>query len=151
MNRAVRTGLALVISVVLLSALSMAQSSSDKDTNKQHHSRLAKVAFWRHPKDGGTKQKQAQPNEKSSDNHAPAAQLKPTSAKTSAAKSPAPNTNQKQVQHAAVNKKPAAKSISASKSVNSTKTEKSASKASTPAKTTPRKKAPAPQAVSFKQ
>jgi len=127
----------------------MAQSSSDdKDNNKPHHSRLAKVAFWRHSKDGGTKQKPAQPNEKSSNNHAPAAQLKPASAKISAAKSPAPSPNPKPVQHAAVNKKPAGKSTSASKSASSNKTSKSANKASTPTKTTPRQKPPAPQAVS---
>ena len=149
MNRAVRTGLTLGISV-LLSTLSMAQSSNDKDNNKQHHSRLAKVAFWRH-QDDGTKQKQAQPIEKSSNNHAPAAQLKPTSAKTSQAKSPAPNPNQKQVQHAAVNKKPAGKSASASKPVSPNKTSKSSSKTSTATKTTPRQKAPVPQAVSLKQ
>src|SRR5579864_2389343 len=57
MSKAIRTTLSLVVSLVLLSALTMAQpggSNADKDKNrdknKEHHSRLTKFAFWRHHK-----------------------------------------------------------------------------------------------------
>ena len=54
MSKAVRTALSLGLSLVLLSALTMAQAGRNhagKDKSKQHHSRLAKVAFWHHHKD----------------------------------------------------------------------------------------------------
>jgi hypothetical protein len=54
MSKAVRTALSLGLSLVLLSALTMAQAGGNnagKDKSKQHHSRLAKVAFWHHHKD----------------------------------------------------------------------------------------------------
>jgi hypothetical protein len=53
MTKAIRTTLGLVVSLVLLNALTMAQpggSNADKDKNKEHHSRLTKFAFWRHHK-----------------------------------------------------------------------------------------------------
>ncbi len=62
MNRAIRTALSLVVSLVLFSTLTMAQPSgnkADKDQNKEHHSRLAKVAFWRHHKDADHKKAKA--------------------------------------------------------------------------------------------
>ena len=54
MNRAVRTSLRLVISIVLLSAVALAHVSGnnvDKNTSRGHHSRLSKLAFWRGHKD----------------------------------------------------------------------------------------------------
>lgn len=54
MNKAVRTSLRLVVSIVLLSAVALAHvtgSNVDKNTNRGHHSRLSKLAFWRGHKD----------------------------------------------------------------------------------------------------
>ncbi len=54
MSKAIRTTLSLVVSLVLFSVLTPAQTvgnNADKDKNKEHHSGLAKVAFWRHHKD----------------------------------------------------------------------------------------------------
>src|SRR5437870_12616502 len=51
MSKAIRTTLSLVVSLVLFSALTMAQpggNNANKDKNKEHHSRFAKVEFWRH-------------------------------------------------------------------------------------------------------
>jgi hypothetical protein len=52
MSKAVRTTLGLVVSLALLSAMALAEpgKTSDKSNNggKQHHSRFAKAAFWRH-------------------------------------------------------------------------------------------------------
>jgi hypothetical protein len=47
-------------SLVLLSGLMMAQPSTnkaDKNKSSQHHSKLAKLAFWRHHKDAGNNAK----------------------------------------------------------------------------------------------
>src|SRR5256885_16618820 len=63
MSKAIRTALSLVVSLVLFSALTMAQAggnNADKGKNKEHHSRFAKVAFWRHHKDADKNAKQAQ-------------------------------------------------------------------------------------------
>src|SRR5439155_9805353 len=68
MSKAIRTILSLVVSLVLFSALTMAQTggnNANKDKNKEHHSRLAKIAFWRrhhwrHHKDADKNAKQAQ-------------------------------------------------------------------------------------------
>jgi hypothetical protein len=63
MSKAIRTALSLVVSLVLFSALATAQTggnNANKDKNKEHHSRLAKVAFWRHHKDADKNAKHAQ-------------------------------------------------------------------------------------------
>jgi Ni/Co efflux regulator RcnB len=65
MSKAVRTILSLVVSLVLFSAVALAQAGGhnahkDKNKNKEHHSRLAKVAFWRHHKHSDQSAKQAQ-------------------------------------------------------------------------------------------
>jgi outer membrane biogenesis lipoprotein LolB len=65
MSKAIRTALSLVVSLVLFSALTMAQpggNNVDKDKNQKHHSRLAKVAFWRHHKDADKKTKAEAPS-----------------------------------------------------------------------------------------
>jgi hypothetical protein len=49
MDRAVRTSLRLVVSIMLLSAVALAHSSGnkvDKNTNREHPSRFSKIAFW---------------------------------------------------------------------------------------------------------
>ena len=50
MNRAVRTSLHLFVSMMLLTAIPLANASSsnvDQNTNRGHHSRLSNLAFWR--------------------------------------------------------------------------------------------------------
>src|SRR5712691_5461421 len=63
MSNAIRTTLRLVASILLFNVLTTAQAggnNADKDKNTEHHSRFAKVAFWRHHKDADTNAKQAQ-------------------------------------------------------------------------------------------
>jgi len=85
MSKAVRTTLSLVVSLVLFSALTMAQAggnNADKDKNNGHHSRLTKVAFWRHHKDTDKNAKQAQATQApSKPAHAKTAEIKPVSTK----------------------------------------------------------------------
>jgi len=108
MSKAIRTTLSLVVSLVLFSALTMAQAgpnNADKDKNKEHHSRLAKVAFWRHHKDADKNAKQAQVTQAPSKQaQAKTAQIKPASTKQAAGKK-----DQKQEQHASNLSKPSAK------------------------------------------
>ena len=105
MSKAIRTTLSLVVALVLFSAVTMAQAAANtKNTeNKEHHSRLAKAAFWRH-KDANENAKQTKRTQASKQSHAKAAQLKPVSAKVSAGKK-----DQKQVQPAGKVSKPIAK------------------------------------------
>ena len=89
MSKAIRTILSVVVSLVLLSALTMAQAgaNADKDKNeKEHHSRLAKAAFWRHHKESSKNTKPPQAPQASKQAPAKTAQLKPASAKLSAGK-----------------------------------------------------------------
>jgi hypothetical protein len=161
MNKAIRTTLSLVTSLLLLSAVTIAQagSNADKDKSdksKEHHSRLAKAAFWRHHKESDTKQAPA----KAQSQKAPAktAQLKPASAKLPAGKT------QKQEPQVKTVSKPASKSASATKSnavkkTNSSvkptaanaKMKTSASKSPATSKVKPQPKAQEPQTVSLKQ
>src|ERR1700758_4058807 len=89
MSKAIRTTLSLVVSLVLFSTLTMAQAggnNTNKDKNKEHHSRLAKVAFWRH-KDAGKNAKQAQATPTpSKPAQAKTAQVKSASTKQAAGK-----------------------------------------------------------------
>ncbi len=107
MSKAIRTILSVVVSLVLLSALTMAQAgaNADKDKNeKEHHSRLAKAAFWRHHKESSKNTKPPQAAQASKQAPAKTAQLKPASAKLSAGKN-----DQKPAQHASNMSKPSAK------------------------------------------
>ena len=89
MSKAIRTTPSLVVSLVLFSALTMAQpggNNAKKDKNKEHHSRFAKVAFWRHHwrhhKDADKNAKQAQATQApSKPAHAKTAEIKPVSTK----------------------------------------------------------------------
>jgi hypothetical protein len=84
MNKAVRTTLSLLVGLALFSALTMAQAggnNADKDKNKGHHSRLAKVAFWRHHKDTDKSAKQAQATQAQSKPAQAKAEIKPVSTK----------------------------------------------------------------------
>ena len=133
MSKAIRTTLSLVVSLVLFSALTMAQpggNNANKDKNKEHHSRLAKVAFWRrHHKDADKNAKQAQATQAPSKQaQAKTAQIKPASTKQAAGKK-----DQKQEQHASNMSKPSAKKAPAAN------------------KTKPRQKAQDPKTASLKQ
>jgi len=106
MSKAIRTILSLVVSLVLCSAMTMAQAggnNAEKDKNKEHHSSLAKVAFWRHHKDADKDAKRAQATQAPS-KQAQTAQVKPASAKQTAGKK-----DQKQEQHASNVSKPSTK------------------------------------------
>ena len=135
MSKAIRTALSLVVSLVLFSALTMAQAggNADKGKNKEHHRRFAKVAFWRHHwrhhKDADKKAKQAQTTQAPSKQaQAKTAQIKPASTKQAAGKK-----DQKQEQHASNMSKPSAKKAPAAN------------------KTKPRQKAQDPKTASLKQ
>jgi hypothetical protein len=132
MSKAIRTILSLVVSLVLFSALTMAQAggnNADKNKNKEHHSRLAKVAFWRHHKDADKNAKQAQAMQAPSKQ----AQAKTAQVKPAPAKQPAGKKDQKQEQQASNMSKPSAKKAAAAN------------------KTKPRQKAQDPKTVSLKQ
>ena len=138
MSKAIRTTLRLVASILLFNVLTMAQAggnNADKDRNKEHHSRLAKVAFWRHHNDADknakpTQATQAQATQAPSKQaQAKTAQIKPVSAKPAAGKK-----DQKQDQHASNTSKPSA-----------------AKKAPAANKTKPQQKAQDPKTVSLKQ
>jgi len=132
MSKSIRTALSLVVSLVLFSALMMAEAggnNADKGKNKEHHSRFAKVAFWRHHKDADKNAKQAQAEQAPSKQaQAKTSQIKPASTKQAAGKK-----DQKQEQHASNLSKPSAKKAAAAN------------------KTKPRPKAQDPKTASSKQ
>jgi len=114
MSKALRTIVSLVVSPVLFSAMMMAQAggnNAEKDKNKEHHSSLAKVAFWRHHKDADKNAKRAQATPTPSKQaQAKTAQVKPVSAKQTAGKK-----DEKQEQHASDVTKPSTKKAPANK------------------------------------
>jgi len=90
-------------------------TKAEKDKNHEHHSSLAKVAFWRHHKDADQNAKPAQATPApSKPAQAKTAQAKPVSAKQTAGKK-----DQKQEQHASNVSKPSTKKAPAA---NKTKT-----------------------------
>jgi len=112
MSKATRSILSVVVSLMLFSALTMAQTgrnNADKGKDKEHHSRFAKVAFWHHHKDADKNARPAQTTQApSTQPQAKTAQLKPASAKQVAGKN-----SQKQQQHASHMSKPASKKSAA--------------------------------------
>ena len=116
MSKAIRTILSLMVSLVLFSATTMAQAggnNAEKDTNKEHHSRLAKVAFWRHHKGADENAKRAQATQAPSQQaHA---QGKTAQAKPVPAKQIAGNKDQKQEQASNVSKPSTKKAAAANK------------------------------------
>jgi hypothetical protein len=108
MSKAFRTILNLLVSLGLFSAMTMAQAggnNAETDKNNQHHSRLAKVAFWRHHKEADKNAKPAPATQAASKQaQAKPAQVKPASAKQTTAKK-----DQKQEQHAGNVSKPSTK------------------------------------------
>ena len=112
MSKAVRTILCLVVSLVLFGTMALAQnggSNASKDKskkNKEHHSRLAKVEFWRHHKDNA---KNAKPVKQAESKQA---QPKPAQVKRASAKQVAAEKDQKPVRRASkVSKAPAKKAV----------------------------------------
>ena len=108
MSKAIRTILNLMVSLGLFSAMTLAQAggnNAEKDKNNEHHSTLAKVAFWRHHNEADKKAKPAQAKQAPSKQaQAKTAQVKPVSAKQTAGKK-----DQKQEQHASNVSKPSTK------------------------------------------
>jgi hypothetical protein len=90
MRKAIRITLSLVASLALFSTLTMAQPSGNndgKDKNKEHHSRISKLAFWRHHKGTDKNANQAQATQAPSKQaQAKTAQIKPASTKQVAGK-----------------------------------------------------------------
>jgi len=134
MSKTTRISVRLAVSLALFSALALAETgaNAEKDKNTQeHHSHLAKAAFWRHHKDVNKSAKPAQRPQASSPKtqaKATPAQVKPVSAKVTTAKN-----DQKPAQHASSVTKPSPK------------------KAPVASKTKPTQKARTPQTVSLKQ
>jgi len=90
MREAIRITLSLVVSLVLFTTLTMAQAggnNADKNKNKEHHSRISKLAFWRHHKGADKSANQAQATRAPSKQaQAKTAQIKPASTKQAAGK-----------------------------------------------------------------
>lgn len=108
MSKAIRTTLSLVVCLVLTSAMTMAQAganNTEKDKNKEHHSRLAKVAFWRHHKDA--------------DKNAKPATATPAPSKHAQAKTAPGKKDQKQEQHVSNTSNPSTKKVSAANTAKS--------------------------------
>ena len=123
MSRAVKASFRLVVSILLLTAVALAHTSAnnvDKNANRQHQSRLSKLAFWRHKdhrKTGGSVAKVNQ--NKNREQHSRVSKLAfwrhhkdgDTSAKTAQAKHASPNPAQIQTAQT----KPAPQALAASK------------------------------------
>jgi hypothetical protein len=108
MSKATRRILSVVVSLMLFSALTMAQTAKNSThKDKEHHSRFAKVAFWRHHKDADKNAKPPHATQApSSQPQAETAQLKPASAK------PAAGKNSQNREHASQMSKPSGKKLS---------------------------------------
>jgi hypothetical protein len=132
MRKVIRIFLSLVVSLALFTTLTMAQAggnNADKNKNKEHHSRISKLAFWRHHKDADKNAKQAQTTQApSKPAQAKAAQIKPASTKQVAG-----TKDQKHEQHVSNMSKPYVKKAPATN------------------KTKAQQKAQDPKAVSLKQ
>ena len=121
MSKVIRTMLSLAVALVLLGTLTMAQAgantdkkNTDKNKNdKQHHSRLAKTAFWRHHQKSTKNAKQVPAPLASKPAPAKTAQLKPVSAKASVGKK-----DRKPEQHSSNTAKPSPKKAPAASTAN---------------------------------
>src|SRR5262249_3424328 len=60
MSKGIRIALRLALSVVLFSAIAMAHPSRNNADKGEHHSRLAKLAFWRRNKEAAKNAKHKQ-------------------------------------------------------------------------------------------
>jgi D-alanyl-D-alanine carboxypeptidase len=112
MSKAIRTTVTLAVSLLVFSAMMMARASADnsaKDKNQQH-SRLSKVAFWRHHSDADKNAKKAQAAPASPKLvNAKTAQVKPVAAKQVVGKQVVSRKDQKPKQHSSKVTKPSTK------------------------------------------
>jgi hypothetical protein len=85
MNQLRRTTQWLVAGMVLAGAVTIAQAETNKSdkTSVEHHSKMSKVAFWRHHNDASKNAKQNAKAAQSKPAQPKQAQVKPTSAKPS--------------------------------------------------------------------
>jgi hypothetical protein len=83
MNHLPRMTQGLVVSVLLLGAVTIAQAGTSKSdkTSAEHHSKMSKVAFWRHHNDANNNVKQNGKAAKSKQAQTKKAEIKPVSAK----------------------------------------------------------------------
>ena len=118
MDKVVRTTLSLVVILVPFSVVALAQAvgnNANKDKSEEHHSRLAKLEFWRHHenhKNSGwnAQRTQAEPAQ-SKPAQAKALQAKPSPARPAGAKK-----DPKEEQHASkMSKVPTKKASAANK------------------------------------
>ena len=90
MGKVVRNTLSVVVSLALFSVVALAQPggyNANKANSNEHHSRFAKLAFWRHHKNNDRKVKQAQAKPAHlKQAQANALQIKPSPAKRAADK-----------------------------------------------------------------
>lgn len=136
MRRAVRIFVSCAACLVLFCAMASAKNKDkDKSKNTQHQSRMSKVAFWRHRKDGDKNTERAKPLPSKQAQSKPTAQVKPVSAKADTpqnvkplAKADTSKKEQKPVQHAAVaSKHPVSKTSKAKPAKPQTKAPETAS------------------------
>jgi hypothetical protein len=109
MSKAIRTVLSLAVGLLLFSAMTTAQDggkNTEKDKNKPQHSRLGKVAFWRHHQDAD---KNAKPPKATQAGPSKQAQAKTTQVKPASAQQIAGKKDQKQEQRASKVSKPSTK------------------------------------------
>jgi hypothetical protein len=146
MSKAIRNTLNLVLSLLLLTGLTMAQAggkTAAKNTNKEHHSRISKVAFWRHNnKDAAKNTKQAHVAPTSSKTAA----TKPAQLKTASVK----QTKKAQLKSASVEQTTAKKDQKPAQHASKVSTP-SAKKTPSPSKAKAPQKGHDPKAVSMKQ
>jgi hypothetical protein len=125
MSKSTKTMMCVAGSLLLLSALTMAQTAaknSGQDKTKQQpqqHSRLSKAAFWRHHPNSTKNATNAKVTPASSkQSKAKSAEVKPVSAKQGATNKVATTKDQKPAQHASTTK-PATKKAPVAKKVKS--------------------------------
>ena len=114
MSRTIGIMVSVVVSLLLLSTMTIAQAAaknSENDKSKQQHSRLSKVAFWRHHQDADKNSKKAKTTQASPKQATTkTAQVKPVAAKQVAEKKdPKPEQHASKVTKPATKKAPAAK------------------------------------------
>ena len=115
MSKTVRTMVSVAVGLLLLSSMTMAQaaaknSAKDKDKNQQQHSRLSKVAFWRHHSDADKNAKKAKTAPATPEQaNAKKAHVKPVAAKQVVGKQVARKKDQKPEQHYSKVTKPSTK------------------------------------------
>jgi hypothetical protein len=107
--------------LVLFSVMALAQAAKKSTTKPEHHSRLSKVAFWRHHKDSTNNVKPTP----AAQSQAKQVKTKPAQVKGVSAKQSATTKNQMPEQHAAKKKTAPAKKAALTKTKNQQKAQNS--------------------------